>query len=1153
VSNVEKYLVLNNYFLREVLGVASLKSVREVLLRAKPGVDPDGVTYFCRKLIDELDTLKIEPSLLMAYDKNIQTYVNHINKLRNNVTLKYFQYLALLVTEIYLDRLTNDTNQFVTDLNDFLHEYANEVKFKKELSNFTVDDLKKLAFWMATGSGKTLIMHMNYLQFMRYKPFEPSNIILVTPNEGLSSQHYDELLKSGIPATLYHENLLASTGSTVMAPGQVLVIEITKLKEEKKGGGVTLPVDAFEGRNLVFVDEGHKGKGSEERVWARLRQALGANGFTFEYSATFGQILDEKDWSTMEEYAKSIIFNYSYKYFYNDQYGKDFRVMNVKKAPSLAQMDYSRVMFTANLLSFYQQLRSYQKHRDLAILHNLEKPLWIFVGATVQGESSDVALVTRFFREAVDGSGLKDVAERILGGAYLDDDGNDLFGDRFDELRQDFIGAQQVESENDGGSHNWLDALWNDLMQRVFHGRGSLRVVQLSNAPGEFGLRVGENPYFGVINVGQDSGLVKALKSNGFELEKDVITSSLFEQIKETDSRINVLLGSRKFIEGWDTWRVSSMGLLNMGRGQGPQIIQLFGRGVRIKGKNMTLQRSGHTDLSALETLFIYGIKANYLEQFLEAIRKEGVDYEEILIPIQLRHQEKWKELVVPVRSTSKPFEECVVLALGSAENIMDDYGETVVGVGEKEEEQEDEEHGVVAGDSGTTTVTLDLSPQIGAYDGSRPLDSTTTTTESIEGGQVKLGKGSTSPLSWDEYADYVDWEAVYLEMLRFKESRAYWNLVFDVDSLKRIWKDNRLTIYYPGFEVRSVKDVADLQGVVIQGLKKYVDTFYSKQERHWKTRNMKPATLEEATGTSRQMSLFTVNEEQPSYYVVKVPSDNETAVQRLKNLVVNMTTATMMTTTNTQLNGTSNASAGSGSNAVNIGNGGGNNSNSNVDPLLVLNELVVVPLLSQRAMNNLVKKAQQDNDWEAHPTPLNEGEEKFLKDLHHYVSEKGVPGGFTPYVMRNQSRTGIGFQLEWAGFYPDFIIWLVKPGGEQIIVFVDPHGLIHAHGLDDEKINFCCSGVKTIEKQLRKKMRSGKAGRLAPPPGTSPAPAKVTLDAFIVSTTPYDVLIKQRPDMDKPKALYEQKHVLFLEDKDWPAKMLTKVVFGGDGEKNVL
>jgi len=306
----------------------------------------------------------------------------------------------------------------------------------------------------------------------------------------------------------------------------------------------------------------------------------------------------------------------------------------------------------------------------------------------------------------------------------------------------------------------------------------------------------------------------------------------------------------------------------------------------------------------------------------------------------------------------------------------------------------------------------------------------------------------------------------------------------------------------------------------------------------------MKPATLEEATGTSRQLSLFTVNEEQPSYYVVKVPSDNKTAIQRLNSLVMNMTT---MVTTNTQLNGAATTPTGVGGNATNNGK-----SDDNSNPLLVLNELVIVPLLSQRALNNLVKKAQQDEDWEAHPAPLNEGEEKFLRDLHHFVSENDVPGGFTPYVMRNQSRTGIGFQLEWAGFYPDFIIWLVKPG-EQIIVFVDPHGLVHAHGLDDEKIKFCCSGIKTIEKQLRKRMRSSKAATLAPPPGTAPVPAKVTLDAFIISTTPYDVLIKQRPDMDKPKALYEQKHVLFLEDKSWPGKMLIKVVFGDDSSKNVL
>ena len=67
------------------------------------------------------------------------------------------------------------------------------------------------------------------------------------------------------------------------------VIEITKLVEEKSGGGVSVPVEAFEGNNLIFVDEGHKGSGGEK--WRQYRDALGQTGFTFEYSATFGQAL----------------------------------------------------------------------------------------------------------------------------------------------------------------------------------------------------------------------------------------------------------------------------------------------------------------------------------------------------------------------------------------------------------------------------------------------------------------------------------------------------------------------------------------------------------------------------------------------------------------------------------------------------------------------------------------------------------------------------------------------------------------------------------------------------------------------------------------------------------------------------------------------
>jgi type I site-specific restriction-modification system R (restriction) subunit len=112
--------------------------------------------------------------------------------------------LAVLFTEIFLDRLKNQKWKFLAELNNFVNSL--EKKVRETVGEFSEEDLKKLAFWMATGSGKTLIMHINYLQFLRYKPFEPNNILLITPNEGLSKQHYEEMQKSGIPCRLYSEN-----------------------------------------------------------------------------------------------------------------------------------------------------------------------------------------------------------------------------------------------------------------------------------------------------------------------------------------------------------------------------------------------------------------------------------------------------------------------------------------------------------------------------------------------------------------------------------------------------------------------------------------------------------------------------------------------------------------------------------------------------------------------------------------------------------------------------------------------------------------------------------------------------------------------------------------------------------------------------------
>ena len=45
-------------------------------------------------------------------------------------------------------------------------------------------------------------------------------------------------------------------------------------------------------------------------------------------------------------------------------------------------------------------------------------------------------------------------------------------------------------------------------------------------------------------------------------------------------------------LKGWNSSRVSTMGLINVGRTEGSEIIQLFGRGVRLRGCDFCLKQT---------------------------------------------------------------------------------------------------------------------------------------------------------------------------------------------------------------------------------------------------------------------------------------------------------------------------------------------------------------------------------------------------------------------------------------------------------------------------------------------------------------------------------------------------------------------------------
>lgn len=645
-----KRLVLAQYLLG-TLGVHDFEQLRGWLKDPeREGVDEEGISRFARTLLAQLPTpdkqgriqvrfqynprladhfeaevTAVSASALLRWDSNIVRHTRTLSRARGRtVVWKYFQYLALLVVEVYLDRWFTDAEALCAELNAWVMEHNQ--RRRDNLRPYTVDDLRTLALWCATGSGKTLLLHMNVLQFRdalrrHGRRRDINRTLLVTPGEALSRQHLDELARSGIAARAFDRK---QTGDL---HDELEVLESSKLAEVD--GDKTVAVGSFEEHNLVFIDEGHHGAGGE--VIRAMRDRLSAKGFAFEYSATFGQAMKAAKKPALEQaYAKAVVFDYAYRRFHADGFGKDFRVLNIDDA---GEETLHHRYLVAALLGFYQQVLLYEKLPPSAQVFQIERPLWIFVGASVNAvrlvrgkKVSDVQRVLHFLSRFVESASESVEAIKLLlaGTSGLHDaKGHDLFENQFAPL---------------AGSAP--ESVYRDVLQRVFHVKApaKVHVERLEGTDGEIALRLGAGEVFGLINVGDASGLMKLLKGDGDRFVTTVrpVAFSEFDRLRKGDSTVNVLIGAQKFATGWDTARVSTMGLLNIGKGEGSQIIQLFGRGVRLRGLGDSLKRSRSSlqgskvqvpnHLRHLETLQVFGVSADYMAVFEQYLKDEEVE-----------------------------------------------------------------------------------------------------------------------------------------------------------------------------------------------------------------------------------------------------------------------------------------------------------------------------------------------------------------------------------------------------------------------------------------------------------------------------------------------------------------------------------------------
>jgi len=1060
--------------------------LRQILKSEKLGWDGQNVFHFRRRLELSLpDSRAVQNEDLIRYDLSI---VDHWKAITRNRRLKehrdifplHFQYLSLLFTEHYLDRWTLDLQQDTTTLLDELNHFRDQFNQKfaalsaterkaSEIERFEPKDLTKLAFWIATGGGKTLLMHCHIRQLRAYLKERNlsrrfNKVILITPNEGLTEQHLEEFALSSIVSRTFQrdqdEQMELSYGDRLT----VEVIEITKLKD--KSGVTTVNVEEFGKNNIVLVDEGHRGSGGEE--WFNKRQKLCEEGFSFEYSATFGQSVNSLTGAKQKEmgqlYAKSVLFDYSYKYFFSDGFGKDFLILNYRESnaqqraalTSFAQQH--RLYLTACILRFYQQCKLYQDKKSQYASYLIEDPLLVFVGGSVTGkkkytedgsnednrEETDVVQAVRFFADFIyDRNTSVQCLDLLLRqrDELRNEDGL-AFRNAFNYVRECF-----PITEPDAANQ-----LFDDIAKVCFNatGPGLLHAVHLKGSGSEIGLRVGEgSDYFGVINVGEPKklwDLIEAQSGDSMVANEQEISISLFSDIKNPGSKIRVLIGAKKFTEGWSCWRVSGMGLINVGKKEGSQIIQLFGRGIRLKGLDFGLKRSNalsdvdHPEhIAELETLNIFGVRADYMETFQEYIDEEDVSSEKHTETIHLPTIENLARTDLKVILPKKNMPEF------KKEKIL--FFERDMAIHSK--------------------ISADWYGRLQSKTNRLDLHSSD---ESILEARW-LG---------EENRRFLDYDRIYLRALAHKKQNALYNLEISKESIEQLLSETDwYALYIPPHMLKfdTFEKVELWQEVATDLVLRYISKFYLFHKDAFEAPFQEYRTIREILNESEEPSNAQFLKNLRVEYLATIEKSQEQLIRDLKVIETELK--------NNRLP------------EILKGEGYGNESFS-------------VFSFDKHLYQPLIHVGRGEVSIRIQPTALNRHEKQFVQDLDRWCvrNANSFLANKELYVLRNQSRgRGISF-FEEGNFYPDFVLWIIE-GSVQKILFVDPHGLRHARSFEDAKIRMH-ETIKDIQRN-----------RLKDP--------SVSLETFILSPTRYSEI--SHWNGGSKKSDFNDCHVLFMYD----------------------
>ncbi len=491
--------------------------------------------------------------------------------------------------------------------------------------------INRLAFYMATGSGKTIVI-IKLVELlsvaMEMGLIPKKNIMFFSANENLIKQFEKEIEKynrgKDFSKQIDFKNLKSITHKDFhRAPKDSVINQIALFyyradlmnDEESKENLLNYKDYWDNGENYVILDEAHKGNKSESKRQA-IFSLLSLKGFLFNFSATF---TEESDLITS-------VYNLSVGEWVKLGYGKESVLLKKNNLNAFKDLkDLNDREKEIALLKALLLLGMQKRYKTEGYFYD---PLMLVFTHSVNVENSDAEI---FFK--------------TLARVIENDDGNDFLKAK-EDLLEELKDPEFLFSANKDKDYKvkiFKEGLksmdFKGLKEEIFYASsGHIEVIINPKNNQEIAFKLNtSDKVFCLIKIGDITEWIHEKLKSVKVVSKNLSfkEESYFSQIDR--SSINILVGSRTFETGWDSTRPSVILFLNIGLDDDAKklVKQSFGRGVRIESVKNQRQRLAYLDIdeaikkdlkpnaAMLETLFVIPTNHASLEAILK-IQKES-------------------------------------------------------------------------------------------------------------------------------------------------------------------------------------------------------------------------------------------------------------------------------------------------------------------------------------------------------------------------------------------------------------------------------------------------------------------------------------------------------------------------------------------------